>query len=157
MNWLEQLVREFYEVQGYWVQTKVRFGPTGHGGYIGEADVLAYAPQRRLLVHVETSEGADSWEKTKGTFQQKFKKAADYYNEIFPLPIDEVERIAVAGWILKPAPIEIPGVQILTAYQFAQRVMDLLAETYSGGKVPPEQYPLLRALYLALRLDKEAK
>jgi len=151
MNWLEQLVREFYEVQGCWVQTNVRFGPTAHGGYSGEADVLAYEPQERILTHVETSEGADSWKRRKAIFQRKFDRAAPYYKEMFPVPIERVERIAIAGWSLNPPKIEIPGVEILKVGQFAQQVMSVVAEKYSGGAAPPEKYPLLRTLYLAMR------
>lgn len=47
-------------MQRYWVRTNVKFGPRGHGGYIGEADVLALDPEERVLVHIEPSMGSES-------------------------------------------------------------------------------------------------
>lgn len=154
MTWLEQLVREFYEVQGYWVRTNVKYGPTGHGGYIGEADVLAFDPKERILVHIEPSMGSQSWQEKRKIFKRKFDKAAPYYFDMFDVPIQGMKRIAIAGWSLAPVKIEIPGVEIMKVSHFVQQVMTLVAEKYKGNQSPPEQFPLLRTLYFAKRFEK---
>lgn len=151
MSWLEQLVREYYEMQGYWVRTNVKFGPLGHGGYIGEADVLAFDPRKRLLVHVEPTMGSESWAKRRQTINAKFDKAAPYYDEMFPVAIHHKVRFAIAGWGLSSPPIEIPGIEILTVGQFVQRCQKLVAELFTGTSSPAEQFPLLRTMYFAMK------
>lgn len=63
MNFLEQLVSEWYEFQGYFVRRNVRIGLRANGGYEGELDVLALHPGKKRLLHIETSMYAGSWEK----------------------------------------------------------------------------------------------
>jgi len=41
MNFLEQLVAEWYEWQGYFVCVNRKYGKRPGGGWTGEADVLA--------------------------------------------------------------------------------------------------------------------
>src|SRR5690349_2182454 len=43
-NFLEQLVAEWYEFQGYFVRRNVRVGPRAGGGHAGELDVVAFHP-----------------------------------------------------------------------------------------------------------------
>jgi hypothetical protein len=66
MNFLEQLVGEWYSYQGYYVRTNVMVGPRDAGGYEGELDVVAFHPETREIVHVETSMDALSWDKRPG-------------------------------------------------------------------------------------------
>lgn len=50
MNFLEQLVAEWYEYKGYFCRTNIRFGETGHDGHIGEMDVVAFHPKTKEFV-----------------------------------------------------------------------------------------------------------
>ena len=59
-NYLEQLVAEWYEYQGYFVRRNVLVGKRAKGGYAGELDVIAFSPTLNHLVHVEPSMDADS-------------------------------------------------------------------------------------------------
>lgn len=98
MTWLEQLVQEFYKAQGYWVVANVRYGPLGHGGYVGEADVLAFDPHSRTLVHVECSMGSEAMARRREIFRDKFEKAEAWYQEMLPVPFDRVDKVAILGW-----------------------------------------------------------
>ena len=68
MNFLEQLVAEWYEYQGFFVRRNIKFGGAAgqsKGGHSGEIDVLVYRPKDGAIVHIETSSDFDSWEKRK--------------------------------------------------------------------------------------------
>ncbi len=69
MNFLEQLAAEWYGYRGYFCRTNIRFGKTGHGGHIGEMDVIAYHPKTREFIHVECSSDSWSWEKKREIFR----------------------------------------------------------------------------------------
>ena len=44
-NFLEQLVREWYEYQGYFVRQNVNVGKRAKGGYECELDIVAFTWQ----------------------------------------------------------------------------------------------------------------
>lgn len=60
VNFLEQLVAEWYEFRGYFVRRNVRVGPLVKGGHESELDVVAFHPEKKRLVHVEPSMDAHS-------------------------------------------------------------------------------------------------
>lgn len=154
MTWLEQLVREYYEIQGYWVRTNVKFGLLRHGGYKGEADVLAFDPQERTLVHIEPSMGAESWDRRKEIFHNKFEKAKPHYDEMFSLGIARVHRIAIAGWGREAPPMNLDDIRLMTVAEFVQEAQGLVTTMFKGGASPPEQYPLLRTLYFGTKWQR---
>ncbi len=51
MNFLEQLVAEWYRYTGHFVRTNVRFEKRAKGGWAGEMDILAYLPERGNVSH----------------------------------------------------------------------------------------------------------
>ena len=57
MNFLEQLVAEWYGYRDYFIRTNVKFGKRSKGGYTGEVDVLAVKPQERELIHCRSFYG----------------------------------------------------------------------------------------------------
>ncbi len=69
MNFLEQLIAEWYAYRGFFVRTNIRFGKRPAGGYEGEIDVAAFNPRTKHLVHIETSTDADSWAERKKTIR----------------------------------------------------------------------------------------
>ena len=71
MNFLEQLVAEWYEYEGYFVRSNVRARKRAKGGWDAELDVLAYDPSNLTLLHVETSGDAASWAERKLRFRTK--------------------------------------------------------------------------------------
>ena len=72
MNFLEQVAAEWFSLRGYFVKTNLKFGKLPVGGWAGEMDVLAFHPQIRELVHIETSSDALSWKERCERFRQKF-------------------------------------------------------------------------------------
>jgi hypothetical protein len=54
-NFLEQLVAEWYEFNGYFVRRNVLVGRRSRGGYECELDVVAFNPEEKHLVHIEPS------------------------------------------------------------------------------------------------------
>jgi hypothetical protein len=61
INFLEQLVAEWYEFNGYFVRRNVMVGRRSGGGWECELDVVALHPKKKRLVHIETSMDAASW------------------------------------------------------------------------------------------------
>ena len=58
-NYLEQLVAEWYEYQGYFIRRNVLVGKREQGGYECELDVVAFHPETKQLVHIEPSTDAE--------------------------------------------------------------------------------------------------
>jgi len=85
MNFLEQIAAEWYQYKGYFVRTNIRFGRNagGHGGHIGEMDVVAYEPNSEEFIHLEASMDALGWAERKEIFEEKFTKARKYYLKFF--------------------------------------------------------------------------
>lgn len=161
MTWLEQLVREFYEVQGYWVRTNVRFEPTGHGGYAGEADILAWDSESSVLLHVETTLATTAWSDRSKRIEKQFTKAAQHYEEMFPLPrgrIIRVEKVAILRISRNSKGMKqgIPGAKLVPLGEFMCQVADLVTARFRGNRSPPEQYPLLRTIYFLKKAEREA-
>ena len=99
MNFLERLVADWYEHQGYLVRSNLMFGKPDKGGYEGEADVLAVKFDEHRLVHIETSGDAFSWEKRLSRFEGKFKTANKYYLASLSIPKDfTIERRVYVGF-----------------------------------------------------------
>ena len=98
MNFLEKLTSEWYEYNGYFCRTNIRFGQTGHGGHIGEMDVVAYHPTTKEFIHIESSTDAWSWKKKKEVFVRKFKNAQRFYDENFPFEKEKISKIAITGF-----------------------------------------------------------
>jgi len=111
MNFLEELVAEWYEFEGYLIHKNIRFGKRPQGGYTGEMDVVAFHPREKSMIHIETSTDSDSWEKRIRKFKKKFDNAAEYYQEEFNFKKKEIQKIAIVGFSeksLRPqTPIEI--------------------------------------------------
>lgn len=73
LNYLEQLVAEWYEFQGYFLRRNINVGKRDRGGYECELDVVAFHPQKRHLVQIEPSMDADSWPKRELRYAKKFE------------------------------------------------------------------------------------
>src|SRR5713101_5580816 len=61
INFLEQLVAEWYEYRGFFVRRNIHVGKRTAGGHEGELDVVAFHPVEKRLVQIETSMDAGSW------------------------------------------------------------------------------------------------
>ena len=73
MSHLESLISEYLQWQGFLVQTNIKVGRLGHGGWEMELDVVGFHPQLGTLVHYEPSLDAFSWEKRETRYRKKFE------------------------------------------------------------------------------------
>ena len=151
MNFLEQLAAEWYSYNSYFVQTNVRFGPRKQGGYEGEMDVVAFHPKNKVLVHIETSTDAYSWETRKRHFKSKFTRAQKYYPQLFDFGYTSVEKIAIVGFRKNPPEKVSFGndIVILTAPAFINKINERLKHMSPLKQAVPEHWPLIRVLQIS--------
>lgn len=167
MNFLEELVAEWYEYNGYFCRTNIRFGKTSHGGHIGEIDVIAYHPKTYEFIHIECSSDSWSWDKKRKVFKKKFNNASKHYEQEFPFKKSIIKKIAITGYseprINKEKKLNFgSGIEVILVPDFvgyvAQKISKL--DPWTTG-INENTYPLLRAVqygtvYLK-RLEKSNK
>jgi hypothetical protein len=151
MNFLEQLVGEWYQYHGFYVNQNVKVGRRDRGGWEGELDIVAFHPTTRELVHVETSMDARSWDQRRAIFKDKFERGRQYIPEMFPFGAG-LRQEAVFGYPRTTRDSELlgPDIKVLLVPQ----LMELVAAEFRKARVEtaavPESYPLLRAVQFAL-------
>jgi hypothetical protein len=94
-NFLEELISEWYEYQGYFVRRNVLVGKRTKGGHECELDIVAFNPEKKVLLHAEPSMDTDSWQKRELRYAKKFKAGKKYIPELFkhldvPTQIDQI-------------------------------------------------------------------
>jgi len=148
MNYLEELVGEWYEFQGYFVRRNVKVGKRSKGGYEGELDVVAFHPERRHLVHVEPSMDALSWAKREEKFRKKFLAGRKHIHGLFAglnVP-DEVDQIALLQFASKQRRATLGGAKpVLVSELLVEILRELRAHRVVSNAVP-EDKPILRTL-----------
>jgi hypothetical protein len=150
MNFLEQLVAEWYAFQGYFVRTNIKFGKRAKGGYLGEMDVVAFHPKEKTLIHIETSTDADSWSERKKRFQRKFQDANSHFKDSFDFPISEVRRIAIVGFGKPKVKIDFgDDIKVISIPDLMTEITSELSNRHPIKNAIPEEYPLLRAIQFA--------
>jgi len=148
-NFLESLVAEWYEFNGYFVRRNARVGKLLPGGYEGELDVVAFNPVTNNLVHIEVSSDAGSWAIRESRLVKKFECGRKHIPELFSgFELPEIERIAIFSEVRgKQHPPTIANGTLLPMDDFLRTVRDGLPSSYK--QVIHEQYVILRALQLA--------
>jgi hypothetical protein len=150
INFLEQLVAEWYEFNGYFVRRNVRVGPREQGGHEGELDVVAFHPGKRHLIHIEPSSDADSWAKREERYRRKFESGRKHIPALFAgldLPAD-IEQIAVLIFAARSR-TQIGGGKIVMIDDLMQEIRSVVGARSVLRAAVPEQYQLLRALQFA--------
>lgn len=159
MNFLEQLVAEWLEYQGYFVRRNVHVGRRPKGGYECELDVVGFHPGRKHLVHVEPSMDADSWAKRRERYSKKFAAGRKHIPDLFSgfQPLPEIEQIALFG-IGGRGPYESlgGGKVVLVAERMSEILADLATKTFASHAVP-EQFICLRTVQFVLHAGGLAK
>lgn len=99
MNFLESLVAEWYEYNGYFVRTNPRTRKRLKGGWDVELDVLVYSPADQSLIHVETSGDTNSWPERKNRFlKKKFILSRQEYESLIDFKVGDIKKVAIVGW-----------------------------------------------------------
>lgn len=147
-NFLEQLTREWYEYQGYFVRQNVKVGPRPRGGYECELDVVAFHPRLQHLVHVEPSMDANSWATREKRYTKKFAAGREYIPQLFDgveLP-DNIDQIALLVFASATNHPTLGGGRVMILDEFLAEILKGLAETGVAKSAVPEQLPIVRTL-----------
>jgi hypothetical protein len=150
-NFLEQLVAEWYEFNGFFVRRNVKVGRRANGGYDGELDIVAFHPLKKCLIHIEPSMDADPWHERERRFTKKFSAGRDHIPELFSgfEPLPEIEQIALFGFGSTKEHATVGGGRVVLLGDFMRQIRDgLKGKNYAKAAVP-EGYPTIRALQLA--------
>ncbi|MDH4121962.1 MAG: hypothetical protein OEV94_09690 [Deltaproteobacteria bacterium] len=145
-NFLEQLLKEWYEFQGYFVLQNIRVGKRAEGGHEMELDIVAYHPIDKKLVHLEPSMDADSWERREERYKKKFDLGKKYIPNLFTgLKIEgEIEQFAVFVIGSKKNHTEIGGGKIMLGADLASQIYEKISPMDILNNAVPEKWPLLR-------------
>ncbi|MGA7877208.1 MAG: hypothetical protein WCA08_16235 [Desulfoferrobacter sp.] len=156
-NFLEQLVSEWYEYQGYFVRRNVPVGKRAKGGWEGELDVVAFNPVESHLIHIEPSMDAQSWAQREERYKRKFDLGREHIPELFagmPLP-KEIEQVALLGFASKQNHQSLGGGQIVLVSELLEAIFERLRETHISRNAVPEHLPILRGFQFAASHRKE--
>ncbi len=149
-NFLEQLVREWYEYQGYFVRQNVKVGPLPRDGYECELDIVAFHPQRKHLVHVEPSMDASSWATREKRYRKKFAAGRKYIPDLFQgLDVpqrDEIEQIALLVYASTKNHPTLGGGRVMILDELLGQILKSLASRGIDSAAVPEQLPIIRTL-----------
>jgi hypothetical protein len=151
MNFLEQLVAEWYEFNGYFVRRNVKVGPRTRGGYECELDVVAFHPEKKHLVHVEPSTAADSWAEREAKFAKKFKAGSRYIPALFSgldIPA-QIEQIALLGLGSNRERTTVGGGHLVMIGELMAQIRAVVVSRPIQSAAVPEQYVILRSLQYA--------
>jgi len=146
-NYLEQLVSEWYEYQGYFVRRNIPVAKLEKGGYATELDIVAFNPMSNHLVHLEPSMDADSWERRDQRYGRKFELGREYIPKIFEgfeLP-SEIEQIAVLVYASKKNRNTVGGGKIVLIQEILEEIFTHLVSTDIYSKMIPEHLPIIRS------------
>jgi hypothetical protein len=143
MNFLEELVAEWFAYLGYHVRRNVQVGPRDGGGYSRELDVVALKldrkPEQCELVHVETSNAKPP------DIAARFESAARYYGEAFPnvdLPVPTLRLIVGVGG--KPKSETVNGIEVWNLAHLLNEITSTLPKEDWDRRAVPQTYPLIR-------------
>ena len=151
MNFLEQLVAEWHEFQGYFVRRNVRVGPLTGGGFEGELDVVALHPGKKRLLHIEPSMDANSWEQREQRFTRKFEIGKRHIPALFAgFPdLPAIEPIALIGFGSAPGRDTLGGGKLILIGSLLEEIRITLKDRPLNRAAVPEQFFLLRTLQFA--------
>ncbi|WP_291271545.1 hypothetical protein [Geothrix sp.] len=155
-NHLEQLVCEWYEVQGYFVRRNVLVGKRSAGGHETELDVVAFHPERKHLVHIEPSLDTDSWAQRESRYTKKFLAGKKYIPSMFPnlgIPKD-IEQIALFLYGSGTTHPTLGGGRLMLVSDLMADIMKYLLDHSVKKNMVSEQFPLIRTLLYASEFRK---
>lgn len=147
-NYLEQLLVEWYEYQGYFVRNNVLVGKREKGGYKAELDIVAFNPEKKHLVHLEPSMDTDSWEKRESRYSKKFKYGREFIPQLFKgmqLP-DKIDQYAVFVFASKLNHETIGGCEIKLLPDLLSEIFSSIKEKRIENNAISEHLPLIRTL-----------
>lgn len=146
-NYLEQLIAEWYEYQGYFLRRNVLVGRRVKGGYECELDIVAFKPQTQHLIQIEPSMDAQSWEIREKRYQKKFEAGRKYIPTLFDgleLP-DEIEQIALLVFASSQNRKTLGGGRLMLANELIETIFSDLKSKSLAASAIPEHLSILRS------------
>jgi len=146
MNFLEQLLAEWYQYKGYYVRQNIKIGKREKGGYAGEIDILAYEPKTKIILHIEASSDTYSWKTREEKFERKFRVAKEIIPSLFEnFEYSEIQQKAIFLFAAKSRE-EIGGHKLYLASDVMQEIYDDLKHKSILNEIVPENFMLLRTI-----------
>jgi hypothetical protein len=146
-NFLEQLISEWYEYNGYFVRRNVLVGPRKKGGYEGELDIGAFNPTKKHLVHIEPSMDSNSWEVREIRYRKKFDAGRRYISELFKgleIPSD-IEQVAILVFASKANHECLGGGKLMLIDELLENIFREFKDKHLASKAIPEHLTILRS------------
>jgi len=150
-NFLEQLVAEWYEYQGYFVRRNVLVGKRAKGGYDCELDVVGLNPCTSHLIHIEPSMDCHNWEKRERRFKKKFDAGQEHIPSLFDgfrVPKD-IEQIALLVYGSNVNHKMVGGGRVQTIRELIEEIAMALASKKLAKDAIPEHMSILRTFQFA--------
>jgi len=149
MNFIEELIAEWYEYKGYFVRRNVRVGKRVRGGHDGELDIVAFNPITKHLIHIEPSADTDSWEQRERRYRKKFDLGKTHIPKLFEgFKIPKViEQHAVFMWGSKTQE-KLGGGHVHLLIDYFKEIKRELSNKRTSQEIVPENLPLIRTLHL---------
>ena len=155
-NYLEQLLAEWYEYQGYFLRCNVNVGRRKKGGYECELDIVGFNPKTRHLLHVEPTMDSDSWAQREKKFTRKFNAGKKYIHSLFDgldLP-EEIDHRAVFVYASSKTHKTIGGGRVMHLSEIlADIFLNLRAKRVSNSAIP-EHLAILRSFQFVAEYRK---
>ena len=158
MEYLEQLTREWYEYQGYFVRRDLWVGLQSDGSYECDLDVVAYHPLRRHVVQIEPSLDLLPPQEKEQHFALKFSAGRRYLHRLFGpssgLHIEQIALVLSSGQLHRQT---IAGGRVVLLRDFIGQMLRQLAGVDPAAALVPDQWPLLRTLQFAAAYQSEVR
>jgi hypothetical protein len=148
INYLEQLIAEWYEYQGYFLRRNVMVGKRVKGGYECELDIVAFHPGKSHLIQVEPSTDADSWKRREERYTKKFEAGRKYIPQLFKgfdVP-NNIDQVAVLVFASKQNHESLAGGRLVLAGDLLEDIVRELRPTSIYSNAVSEQFPILRTI-----------
>lgn len=146
-DYLQQLLGEWYEYQGYFLHRDLWVGLDANGDYECALDLVAFNPHKNRLVHLEMSADLLPWQDCQEHFITKFNASKKYLHRFIGFqPPATLEQIAVVVFADASHHRTVAGARILLMRELFAEFLQTL-RSFSVSSVPmPSQWPLLRTL-----------
>jgi hypothetical protein len=146
-NFLEQLIAEWYEYEGYFLRRNILVGKRPRGGYDCEIDLVAFHPSKKHLIQVEPSMDTDSWAKRNERYKRKFDAGKKYIPNLFSgfdLP-DEIDQIALLVYASKKNNPTLGGGKVILIGELLEEIFTKLKTRRLAVSAIPEHMAILRS------------
>jgi len=156
MNFLEQLIAEWYEYKGYFVRRNVLVGRRAKGGYESELDIVAFNPFTKHLIHIEPSMDADSWAVREKRFKNKFDAGRKHIPSLFKglhLPND-IDQVAILVLASKANHTSLGGARLRLIDELIEEIFNEFRNMHLASNAIPEHLTVLRSFQFVVEYKK---